>query len=84
MKNEIIDGVQGLPEAAKSNAEDCRDKTQKSQKGIFVLVLLACFGGDSIGVNPPDRLGFRAVKPVPLAKMPCNFIQVIYNEQLTT
>jgi hypothetical protein len=54
------------------------------QKGIFVLVLLARFGGDSVGVNPPDGLGFQAVKPVPLDKMPCSFIQVIYNEQLTT
>jgi hypothetical protein len=84
MKNEIIDGVRGLPRAAKSNTEDCRDKTQKSQKGIFVLVLLARFGGDSVSVNPPHGLGFQAVKAVPLAKMQCNFIQVIYNEQLTT
>jgi hypothetical protein len=47
-------------------------------------MLLARFGGDSVSVNPFDGLGFQAVKPVPLDKMPCNFIQVIYNEQLTT
>ncbi len=47
-------------------------------------MLLARFGGDSVSVNPPDGSGFRAVKAVPLAKMQCNVIQVIYNKQLTT
>jgi hypothetical protein len=94
MKNEIIDGVQGLPGAAKSNAEDCRQAAQNSQNGEFLLacppepwrrrMLLARFGGDSVNVNPPGGLGFQAVKAVPLAKMPCNFIQTPYNEQLTT
>jgi hypothetical protein len=47
VKKEIMNVVQGWPETAQFNTEDCREESQDSQKGIFILAPLAPFGGYS-------------------------------------
>jgi hypothetical protein len=57
MKEEMMNSLQGLPEAAESNKDNGRKKAQKSQKRIALLVPLAPFCGHSNGSNFPDRWG---------------------------
>ncbi len=57
MKDEIINGVQGLPTAAESNIKSSREKAQEAQEQQSTFATFALFGGHSVSVNPPDRLG---------------------------
>jgi hypothetical protein len=61
MKKEKMNGVPGLPGAAETHAEDCRQKAQSRFRIGTILVLFALLGGYSINVNPPDWLGFQSV-----------------------
>jgi hypothetical protein len=48
--------------AAESNAEDCRQDAQKSQKRILVFALFVLLGGHSLRSNFPGHLGSRQSK----------------------
>jgi hypothetical protein len=48
MKEEIINGVRGLPEAAESNKENGREEAQKAQEHKSFFETLALFRGHSV------------------------------------
>jgi hypothetical protein len=56
MKNEIMNGVQGLQGTAAANTKNGREKAQE-QKSPFAT--FALFRGYSVNVNPTDQLSSR-------------------------
>jgi hypothetical protein len=85
MKDEIMNGIQGLPVATESNKENSREKAQKAQElsrfgtGIANFVLLR---GYSVGVNSPDRLDFSLSSPVKLGQTDVRVRQSLTSPEL--
>jgi hypothetical protein len=69
--------------AAESKTEDGREKTQNTQEQKFPFANLVPFRGNSVIVNPFHQMAFGPVKPMPLAKTPWKYMQIIHNELLT-
>ncbi len=58
-KDTIMNGLQGLSRAAKSNMKICREKAHKAQEQKSPFATFAHLGGHFVGANSLGRLGLR-------------------------